>query len=85
MKWKVQEYEKVIPQDIYISEMRQIINDSDDWKVIDYTERKQAIENMYLHIIERLESAIDNFQTHERLSMVILIKLFYIIIRYRST
>ena len=65
MKWKVQEYEKVIPQDIYISEMRQIINDSDDWKVIDYTERKQAIENMYLHIIERLESAIDNFQTHE--------------------
>ena len=24
MKWKVQEYEKVIPQDIYISEMRQI-------------------------------------------------------------
>ena len=38
--------------------------DSDDWKVIDYT-RKKASENMYLHIIERLESAIDNFQTHE--------------------
>ena len=48
MKWKVQEYEKVIPQDIYISEMRQIINDSDDWKVIDYTERKQSKICIYI-------------------------------------
>ncbi|MEJ7149387.1 phosphate--AMP phosphotransferase, partial [Staphylococcus warneri] len=50
MRWKVQEYEEVISQDVYLNEMRRIIHNCNDWQVIDYTVREQAITNMYLHI-----------------------------------
>lgn len=59
-RWKAQEYENVIPDDIYLEEMHKILNDpkQKDWKVIDYTEREQATINMYEHIIKRLKKAI---------------------------
>ena len=65
MRWKVQEYEEVIPQDVYLNEMRRIIHNCNDWQIIDYTVREQAITNMYLHIIERLEYALEKYQKHE--------------------
>ena len=65
MRWKVQEYEEVISQDVYLNEMRRIIHNCNDWQVIDYTVREQAITNMYLHIIERLEYALEKYQKHE--------------------
>ena len=57
-RWKVQEYENVIPQESYLNQMHQFINKDKDWKVIDYTEREHAFEKMYLHLIDRLEQAI---------------------------
>lgn len=62
MKWKVQEYENVIPQETYLNNMRYFIKKDKDWKVIDYTERHQAFEKMYLHIIKRLEKAIEKVE-----------------------
>lgn len=62
MRWKVQEYEDVIPQDVYLNEMRRIIHNCNDWQIIDYTVREQAITNMYLNIIERLEYALEKYQ-----------------------
>lgn len=67
MRWKVQEYEKVIPENIYLEDMRRIIHHGNDWKIIDYTERETAIKNMYLHIIERLEHAIEKYHNHKKL------------------
>ena len=63
-RWKAQEYENVIPDDIYLEEMHKILNDpkQKDWKVIDYTEREQATINMYEHIIKRLKKAIITYR-----------------------
>lgn len=43
MRWKVQEYEEVISQDVYLNEMRRIIHNCNDWQVIDYTDRKSVV------------------------------------------
>lgn len=58
MKWKVQEYEQVIPNETYLAEMRKFTHKDNQWEVIDYTQREVAFEKMYKHIIERLENAI---------------------------
>ena len=42
--------------------MRRIIHNCNDWQIIDYTVREQAITNMYLNIIERLEYALEKYQ-----------------------
>lgn len=59
--WKAQEYEKAISDDVYHKEMHKILKESskDEWKVIDYTEKTEAIGLMYQHIIDRLENAIE--------------------------
>ena len=46
MQWKVQEYEKVLDSDIYLRDMHGFIERDKDWKVIDYTERQHAIEDV---------------------------------------
>ena len=58
MSWKVQEYEQIIPKDIYLKEIRKFTHSDKQWEVIDYTQREVAFEKMYKHIIERLEQAI---------------------------
>lgn len=58
MKWKVQEYEQVIPNETFLAEMRKFTHKDNQWEVIDYTQREVAFEKMYKHIIERLENAI---------------------------
>ncbi|MCD8915878.1 phosphate--AMP phosphotransferase [Staphylococcus simulans] len=65
-RWKAQEYENVIPDDIYLEEMSRILNDpkQKDWQVIDYTDREAATIRMYEHIIKRLKKAIKAY--HER-------------------
>ncbi|MEJ7167701.1 phosphate--AMP phosphotransferase, partial [Staphylococcus capitis] len=37
MKWKVQEYEQVIPNETYLAEMRKFTHKDNHWEVIDYT------------------------------------------------
>lgn len=54
--WKAQEYEQVIPTDTYKAEFEAILDEA--WKVIDYTKRDHAIQQMYEHLIARLEKAI---------------------------
>ncbi|PTK48339.1 phosphate--AMP phosphotransferase, partial [Staphylococcus nepalensis] len=65
-RWKAQEYENVIPDDIYLEEMREILQDptQKDWKIIDYTDGEAATILMYEHIIKRLKKAIKAY--HER-------------------
>ncbi|MCJ1661351.1 phosphate--AMP phosphotransferase [Staphylococcus sp. NRL 18/288] len=66
MRWKVQEYSNVLSSEIYLEDMHQFIKNDKQWKIIDYTERQNAIEKMYHHIIERLEKAIDKHQKREQ-------------------
>lgn len=58
--WKAQEYESAIDDEVYQKEMHQILKvaSEDEWKVIDYTEKSEALTTMYMHIIERLKRAI---------------------------
>ncbi|MCJ1749801.1 phosphate--AMP phosphotransferase [Mammaliicoccus sciuri] len=57
--WKAQEYESAINDDVYHKEMHKILKASpDEWEIIDYTEREEAINLMYKHIINRLNNAI---------------------------
>lgn len=57
--WKAQEYESAINDDVYHKEMHKILKGSpDEWEIIDYTEREEAINLMYKHIIDRLNKAI---------------------------
>ncbi|MBI5974482.1 phosphate--AMP phosphotransferase [Staphylococcus canis] len=62
--WKAQEYEQFIPKAQYEAMMSELMDDS--FKVIDYTHRAAAIEQMYRYLIKRLEKAIDNYEKRER-------------------
>lgn len=62
-KWKAQEYEDVIESKIYEANMKAFVDESQDWEVIDYTNREHATLLMYEHMIQRLEAAISR---HER-------------------
>ncbi|UXR71497.1 MULTISPECIES: phosphate--AMP phosphotransferase [unclassified Staphylococcus] len=62
--WKAQEFERVIPSNVYRDTFKPLLND--DWKMIDYTERESAIEQMYNHLIKRLERAIKAYEKRER-------------------
>lgn len=86
-RWKVQEYENVIPQESYLNRMHQFINKDKDWEVIDYTEREHAFEKMYLHLIDRLEQAIkklNNKQLKSTVSSHQASRLLYLIIILRK-
>ncbi|UDI77429.1 phosphate--AMP phosphotransferase [Staphylococcus taiwanensis] len=65
MRWKVQEYEQVLSTNVYLKDMHQFIKNDKQWKTIDYTDRQNAIEKMYEHIIERLEHAIKRYNKKE--------------------
>ncbi|QLK86802.1 phosphate--AMP phosphotransferase [Staphylococcus sp. 17KM0847] len=60
MKWKAQEYEQVIPLQVYQDAFVTLLDK--EWEVIDYTERVAAIEHMYHHLILRLEKAIKAYE-----------------------
>ncbi|UXU55333.1 phosphate--AMP phosphotransferase [Staphylococcus agnetis] len=62
--WKAQEYENVIPSDVYRQEFQHILND--EWEVIDYTNRTHAIQHMYEHLIARLEKAIHRHHNRKK-------------------
>ncbi|GGI42451.1 phosphate--AMP phosphotransferase [Mammaliicoccus stepanovicii] len=66
MSWKAQEYEKAISDDVYHKEMHEILKHASkgEWKIIDYTNKDEAITSMYKHMINRLKQAIDRF--HKR-------------------
>ncbi|MCO4338547.1 phosphate--AMP phosphotransferase [Staphylococcus agnetis] len=62
--WKAQEYENVIPSDVYRQEFQHILNE--EWEVIDYTNRTHAIQHMYEHLIARLEKAIHRHHNRKK-------------------
>ncbi|MDY3277570.1 MAG: phosphate--AMP phosphotransferase, partial [Staphylococcus chromogenes] len=61
--WKAQEYEQVIPTVTYQEEFQHLLDK--EWEVIDYTRREHAIQQMYEHLIERLEKAIKHYHQRE--------------------
>ncbi|PTG22892.1 phosphate--AMP phosphotransferase [Staphylococcus chromogenes] len=61
--WKAQEYEQVIPIVTYQEEFQHLLDK--EWEVIDYTRREHAIQQMYEHLIERLEKAIKHYHQRE--------------------
>ncbi|MEB6697469.1 phosphate--AMP phosphotransferase [Mammaliicoccus sciuri] len=66
--WKAQEYESAINYDVYHKEMHKILKASpDEWEIIDYTEREEAINLMYKHIINRLNKAIKLHKKKDKL------------------
>lgn len=66
--WKAQEYESAINDDVYHKEMHKILKASpDEWEIIDYTEREEAINLMYKHIINRLNKAIKLHKKKDKL------------------
>lgn len=68
--WEVQEYESAIQDDVYHKEMHKILKEApkDEWKIIDYTEKDEAINLMYKHIRTRLKEAI---KLHKKKNKVI--------------
>ncbi|TDL98232.1 phosphate--AMP phosphotransferase [Macrococcus brunensis] len=67
-RWKAQEFEKAIPADIYLDEMDVLMKETKDiapWHTINYTERGQAVNDMYETIIKELEQALKDKKKKE--------------------
>ncbi|TDM12141.1 phosphate--AMP phosphotransferase [Macrococcus lamae] len=60
-RWKAEEFEHAIPKETYLDGMKKLVKATDaisPWTIINYSERNQAINDMYEVIIERLEAAL---------------------------
>lgn len=66
-RWKAQEYEALIPPEVYSAEMNDILKHAKkgEWQTIDYTQREDAMKQMYEHLIDRLERAIKRHEARE--------------------
>ncbi|GGB11066.1 phosphate--AMP phosphotransferase [Macrococcus hajekii] len=67
-RWKAQEYENAIPTKIYTEELKHLIKETKDiapWHTINYTERGQAVNEMYELLIDELEQALKDKKKKE--------------------
>ncbi|UTH13494.1 phosphate--AMP phosphotransferase [Macrococcus equipercicus] len=68
-RWKAEEFEHAIPKELYENGMKELISNTADissWTTINYTERTQAISEMYEVIIDRLEKALKKYKKKKK-------------------
>lgn len=67
-RWKAQEYENAIPAEVYLEGMAKLMKETDEispWTTIKYIDRGKAVNEMYEHIIKRLEDTIKHKEKEE--------------------